>query len=83
MLLNKVTHFQEGAISLSATNPYSKYLTLRTVSGGADYSQVSHNQSYYRSFMIRLFYRFGKLNSEIKKNQHGINNDDVKGADSN
>jgi outer membrane receptor protein involved in Fe transport len=74
---------KKGTITIAATNFYAKYLTLSTVSSGADFSQISYNQSYYRSFVIRFNYRFGRLNSEIKKNQHGINNDDIKSGDSN
>jgi outer membrane beta-barrel protein len=74
-------NFTSGAITIVAANVYAKYLTIRTVSGAPDFSQVSNNQSYYRFFMIRFNYRFGKLNSEIKKNQHGINNDDIKSGD--
>jgi outer membrane receptor protein involved in Fe transport len=72
---------KKGAITLVAANVYAKYLTIRSVSSGPDFSQVSNNQSYYRFIMIRFNYRFGKLNSEIKKNQHGINNDDIKSGD--
>jgi outer membrane receptor protein involved in Fe transport len=74
---------KKGTISFVVTNPYSKYLTLKSVSRGPDFSQVSNNQVYYRNLSIRFNYRFGKLNREIKKNQRGINNDDLKGNDSN
>jgi outer membrane receptor protein involved in Fe transport len=72
---------RKGTITIAASNVYAKYLTLKSVSSGGDFSQVSYNQSYYRSFFIRFNYRFGRLNSEIKKNQHGINNDDIKSGD--
>jgi hypothetical protein len=72
---------KKGNITLVAANVYAKYLTLQSVSSGPDFSQVSYNQSNYRFFMIRFNYRFGRLNSEIKKNQHGINNDDIKSGD--
>lgn len=67
--------------SVAANNVYAKYLTLSGMSSGPDFSQVNYNQSYYRTFFIRFNYRFGRLNSEIKKNQHGINNDDIKQGD--
>jgi outer membrane receptor protein involved in Fe transport len=81
--LSKDVLKKKGTVTLVAANVYAKYLTLKTVSGGADFSQISYNQSYYRFFLIRFNYRFGRLNSEIKKNQRGINNDDLKGNDSN
>jgi hypothetical protein len=74
---------KKATLTLIAANPYSKYLTFRTLTNGADFSQVSYNESYNRSFMVRLYYRLGRLNSEIKKNQHGINKDDLKGGDNN
>jgi hypothetical protein len=73
---------KKATITFGVANPFSEYLTLRTTTNGGDFSQVTYNQVYNRSFVIRFNYRFGKLNSEIKKNQHGINNDDLKGADS-
>jgi len=72
---------KKGTVTLVGGNVYGKYLTLQTVSSGPDFSQVSYNQAYYRYFMIRFNYRFGRLNSEIRKNQHGINNDDIKSGD--
>jgi outer membrane receptor protein involved in Fe transport len=74
---------KKGTITFAANNVYAKYLTLKGVTSGPDFSQISYNQSYYRSFFVRFNYRFGKLNSDIRKNQHGINNDDIKGGDSN
>jgi hypothetical protein len=74
---------KKGTITIAANNIYSKYLTLSSISSSSDFSQITYNQAYYRSFFIRFNYRFGRLNSEIKKNQHSINNDDIKGDDSN
>jgi hypothetical protein len=67
-------------IVLVANNPYSKFNTYRsTVNSTAFYQDLS-NQNYYRSFAVRFNFRFGKLNSQIKKNEHGIENDDQKGG---
>ena len=67
-------------LSLVANNPYTKYQVFRNNTTSADFYQSSFNQNYYRSFALRFNYKFGKLNSEIRKNQHGINNDDTKGG---
>jgi hypothetical protein len=67
-------------IVLVANNPYSKYNTFRTTTNSADFYQTSYFQNYYRSFAVRFNFRIGKLNSDIKKNQRGINNDDTKGS---
>ena len=72
---------KKATLTLGAANFYQKYLNLRSKTNGADFSQVTYNQQYYRRFFLRFNYRFGKLNSEIKKNQHGINNDDLKQGD--
>jgi outer membrane receptor for ferrienterochelin and colicin len=72
---------KKATLTLGASNFYQKYLTLRSTTNGADFSQVSYNQQYFRKYFVRFNYRFGKLNSEIKKNQHGINNDDLKQVD--
>ncbi|WP_426668874.1 outer membrane beta-barrel protein [Mucilaginibacter sp. McL0603] len=65
---------------LVANNPYSKYNTFRSTTTGADFYQTSYNQNYYRSFAFRINFKFGKLNGDIKKNEHGIQNDDTKGG---
>ncbi len=72
---------KKATLTLGAANFYQKYLTLRSTTNGADFSQVSYNQQYFRNFFVRFNYRFGRLNSEIKKNQRGINNDDLKQGD--
>lgn len=71
---------KKATISLVANNPYSKFNTFRSTTTSVDFYQSSINQNYYRSFAVRFNFKFGKLNSEIKKNQHGINNDDTKGG---
>ncbi|WP_448699890.1 TonB-dependent receptor domain-containing protein [Mucilaginibacter sp. AW1-3] len=69
---------KKGTISLVANNPYSKYFTSHSTTNTATYYQDSYYSYRYASFAVRLNYRFGKLNSNIKQNQRGINNDDTK-----
>jgi outer membrane receptor protein involved in Fe transport len=71
---------KKATVSLVANNPYSKFNTFRSTTTSADFYQTSFNQNYYRSLAVRLNFRFGKLNSNIKTNQHGIDNDDKKGS---
>ncbi len=71
---------KKATISLVANNPYSKYKTFRSTTNSDDFYQTSFNENYYRTFAVRFNFRFGKLNSDIKKNEHGINNDDTKGG---
>jgi hypothetical protein len=79
-LFSKDLFNKKMTLVLVANNPYSKYNTFRSTINSADFYQSSFNQNYYRSFAFRVNFRIGKLNSDIKKNQHGINNDDTKGG---
>lgn len=65
-------------IVLVANNPYKKYNTFKSTVNAGNFYQESTNQNYYRSLAFRINFRFGKLNSQIKKNEHGIENDDTK-----
>ena len=67
-------------IVLVANNPYSKFNTFRTTVNAGDFYQNLSSQNYYRSFAVRFNFRIGKLNSQIKRNEHGIENDDKKGG---
>jgi len=74
---------KKASISLVTNNPYSKYRTFTSTTVTPEFSQSSFFQNPYRNYAVRFSYRFGKLNSEIKKNRHGINNDDTKGGGGN
>lgn len=67
-------------ISAVANNPYSKYRTFRSTTHTVDFDQESLYHNRYRNFAVRVNFKFGRLNGEIKKNQRGINNDDTKGG---
>jgi Outer membrane protein beta-barrel family/CarboxypepD_reg-like domain len=69
-------------LSLVANNPYSKLFTFSSHTTTPDFYQYSFSQYPYRSFAIRVNFKFGKLNSDIKRNQRGIINDDTKGGKS-
>jgi len=74
------TFLKNATVSLVANNPYSKFMTSTNTTTTNDFYQYGYNQNYYRTFAVRFNYKFGKLTSDIKKNQHGINNDDTKGG---
>lgn len=69
---------KKATISLVANNPYGKYFTYRNYTNTPDFTQSSYGQNLYRTFAVRFSYKFGKLNSDIKRNQRNINNDDTK-----
>jgi Outer membrane protein beta-barrel family/CarboxypepD_reg-like domain len=76
--------FLNKRLTLSAVmnNPYSQFFTFRSTTTTPDFYQSSYNQIFYRSFALRFNFKFGKLNSDIKRNQRGINNDDKKAGKS-
>jgi Outer membrane protein beta-barrel family/CarboxypepD_reg-like domain len=76
--------FLNKRLTLSAVmnNPYSQFYTFRTTTTTPDFYQLSYNQIPYRSFAVRFNIKFGKLSSDIKKNQRGISNDDKKAGKS-
>ena len=73
---------KNATISFVANNPWSKFWIGNSYTRTTDFYQENNNYNTYRTFAIRLSYKFGKLNSDIKKNQHGIDNDDTKGKSS-
>jgi hypothetical protein len=76
--------FLNKRLTLSAVmnNPYNQFYTFRSTTSAQDFYQSGYNQIYYRSFALRINFKFGKLDSDIKKNQRGINNDDKKAGKS-
>jgi outer membrane receptor protein involved in Fe transport len=68
---------------IGVNNPFSKFNTLDFFTKSADFQTYNSNQNYYRNVNIGFLYRFGKLNSEIKKNQRTIQNDDTVGGGKN
>ena len=81
-VLSKTFLKKKLTISAVANNPYTQYFTFTSKTTTPDFYQSSFNDIPYRTFAIRVNFKFGKLNSDIKRNQRGINNDDTKGGKS-
>ena len=79
-LLSKDFLNKKLTLVLVANNPYTKFNTFRNTINSTYFYQESYNQNYYRSFAFRVNFKFGKFNGNIKKNEHGIENDDTKGG---
>jgi outer membrane receptor protein involved in Fe transport len=77
-LLNK-----KLSVYVAASNPFTKYRTYNSYTRDVNFYQSSESQNPYRSINFGVSYRFGKLKAEIKKNEHGIENDDTKGSSKN
>ncbi len=67
---------QKGSLSLTISNPFQKYRTLRTAVNTPTFSQETVNKNYFRNIIVGFYYRFGKLSEEVKRNRRNINNDD-------
>ena len=80
LVLTKEFLDKKANLSFVLNNPESKYHNNSNTTTTPQFYQYGYSYDPYRSIAIRLSYRFGKLNSEIKKEQHGINNDDTKGG---
>jgi outer membrane receptor protein involved in Fe transport len=71
IIKNKLT------LSGAVNNPFSKFRYNKETTVGPNFIQQTDNQVYYRSVVVSLNYRFGKLKDQIRKNRKGINNDDL------
>ena len=58
-------------------NPWAAHYSFTQYTATPDFYQSNTTNQIYRGYGISVSYKFGKLNSEIKKNQRNINNDDV------
>jgi len=66
-------------IGIYLSNPWKKYRTNDSYTKTNEFEQFNVNQNYYRNIGFSFTYKFGRLNSQIKKNQRGIENDDSSG----
>jgi outer membrane receptor protein involved in Fe transport len=80
--VSKELFSKKATLSLYANNPFRKFIRLDFPTRTPDFQTTAYSFNYYRSINISFNYKFGKLNSSIKKNQRGINNDDSGGGNS-
>ena len=73
-LLNKKIN-----ISLVASNPFNQFRKIDYYTTTSSFIQYNYNYEFARRFNITLRYKFGHLNSEIKKSEKAISNDDTGG----
>jgi len=68
---------KKATFSVYINTPFQKFRTIdNTIRTPTSY-QLTLNDMFARNFNISFNYKFGKLNSELKKNKRGISNDDV------
>jgi len=68
---------KKATFSLFVGNPFSKFNKLDFFTKTPDFQTYNYFLNYYRTAGFNFVYKFGKLNSAIKKNQRGISNDDT------
>jgi outer membrane receptor protein involved in Fe transport len=72
------------SFSLRAQNVFWKDMKWSSEINAQTYYQLSEHYRPGRSFGINLSYRFGEMNTQVKKSRRGINNDDLnQGGDQN
>ena len=71
---------KKASIFVYTNGPFKQYIKLDFSTRTQDFITSSYNYQLFRAFGIGFNYKFGKLNSELKKNQRGINNDDTSGG---
>jgi hypothetical protein len=67
-------------IFVYTNGPFKQFIKLDFSTRTQDFVNSSYNYQIFRTFGIGFNYKFGKLNSELKKNKRGINNDDTSGG---
>lgn len=77
LTLSKVLLNKKLTITGVVNNPTQKHYTYTQFTSTPDFYQANTQYQIYRTFSVSLNYKFGKLSSDIKKNQRSINNDDV------
>ncbi len=74
---SKTLWHEKTTLSIYVNNPHQKFLRLDFYTKTPDFYQTNYYDNFYRNVAISFNYKFGKLNSEIKKNKRSISNDDV------
>jgi outer membrane receptor protein involved in Fe transport len=77
---NKDILKKKATISVYVNNPFEKIKHLDFFNSSDNFIQSNYNNILSRQISVSFQYKFGKLNSEVKKNKRGISNDDVSGG---
>lgn len=65
-----------ATITAVVNNPFQRYYAFNQYSSTPEFYQGNITNQFYRTYSISFSYKFGRLSSDIKKNQRSINNDD-------
>ena len=75
--LSKTLLNKKLTLTAVVNNPWAAHFSFTQYTATPDFYQSNTTNQIYRAYGVSLSYKFGKLSSEIKKNQRSINNDDV------
>lgn len=67
-------------ISVYASDPFSNKIYYRSKYDDPQYTMKSKDYRYGQTFRLSLTYRFGKMNTQVKKARRSITNDDQRGG---
>jgi len=75
--LNKEFFNKKLGVILRCDNPTQQYRTSRNIFSSVGFTQQNDIYRRVRGYYINIYYSIGSLKEKIKKNKHGINNDDI------
>lgn len=79
--INKSLYKRKLSLSGTISNPFQKYREVRTTLSSDDFFQANQSFRLIRNFNFNISYRFGQMNTQVKRNKRSINNDDIKNVE--
>ena len=68
-------------VSVYASNPFSRKIKFWSETEDDTFKSRSENYNWGQNFRLAVVYRFGKMNTQVKKARRGITNDDQRGGE--
>lgn len=66
-----------GNLSFRVANPFQRYRFLQSKINTSDIEQIIDRRNAFRAYYISLYFKFGKLDKEMKRNRRSIQIDDA------
>jgi hypothetical protein len=68
------------SLAFTTTNPFNKYVNLRTETTGTNFMLTSLSQMPYRSFGLNFTWKFGKIEFKKQQEDPNLTNPPVQGS---
>ncbi len=78
--LTKMLFNDKLSLSGFISNPFKKYRRNDFFTNTPEFRQSNYSDINFRRIHVRVAYKFGNQKSAVKRNQRGINNDDLSGG---